>query len=292
MSLRKCRLYASRMSGRITIWEGSLLIEPLNSKEFGQRQIFLLFSHPRGKPAGSGPRHLSVSLNFSAESSYTREAPVLKEPELKRKYAGEKRVFIAAGAGALALLGGGTAFACFTSSGPGGPLARRDQLRRSHRQRRSCSLSPHFTKGRHACTISPDRVKGWPRIRRPGHLAGMRPPERRDNAAATGMQRLATRAASPPPSARPPRPGSLWVSLRPPTARRGGVTCLPACPQTTVDPVATLPAEECRAAMPRLNRPHSAWPGGVSRLPGPAPAPPAGGARCSGPPARGGVSRG
>jgi hypothetical protein len=48
----------------------------------------------------------------------------LKEPKLKRKYTGEKRVFIAGGIDALVLATGGTAFACFTRSGLGALLAR------------------------------------------------------------------------------------------------------------------------------------------------------------------------
>jgi hypothetical protein len=43
---------------------------------------------------------------------------------LKRKYTSEKRVFIAGGIDALVLAAGDTAFAYFTSSGPGALLAR------------------------------------------------------------------------------------------------------------------------------------------------------------------------
>lgn len=47
----------------------------------------------------------------------------LKEPKLKRKYTGEKRVFIVGGTEALVLAAGGTALAYFTGSGPGALLA-------------------------------------------------------------------------------------------------------------------------------------------------------------------------
>jgi hypothetical protein len=48
----------------------------------------------------------------------------LKELKLKRKYTGEKQVFIVGRIGALVLAAGGTAFGYFTSSGQGALLAR------------------------------------------------------------------------------------------------------------------------------------------------------------------------
>jgi hypothetical protein len=92
----------------------------------------------------SDPRHLSVSLNFSAESSCTRKVSALKELKLKRKYTGEKQAFIVGRIGALVLATGGTPSATSPAAAGVRSWPERGVLRLDERQRPFCSFFSSF----------------------------------------------------------------------------------------------------------------------------------------------------